>query len=242
MYQLKVHDTICQIIKMFHSVGLWQYDEESTYRKMGKKFFSAVSIATLLIFLASNSILCDDKHESIYSAQITLAVVVVFVKCLHLIRRKQEILDILIDSTIYHSTEDREEYDQLNKKMDRLMKFVRVFVAMIYVTVVLVIVIKLPFLSIGAKGLPGFISFSWQKSEIIFWLAFVCLSLSIPVCAFIHTFAGLIWYIMMNYSIAYELLGIKFKDLGKKHNALLEEDSFVQRLIALVEAHRNLNE
>ncbi len=258
MYKIELNQTLCRIVEIFYYMGIWDKDNKPTFPKFLKNFFQALIIALFAIFLATNALLCDDKNESIFVGQVVVLTTVILVKCLYLILKKQDILAFLYDPIMSHSTEDRKQHNQSHQKIDKFMKFTHFYLFMLIVPLILTIGIKLPIIS-SDKGLPMFISFSWNNSEIIYWLAFVFVSLSMVLCVTINLLSILIWYIMLNYSIEYEHLGSKIRNLGweikvdikKKVNKkkawsieskLAPKNSFVDNLIILVKAQQNLKE
>ncbi|XP_037040974.1 odorant receptor 30a-like [Bradysia coprophila] len=251
MFTIQVDKTIQLIIKIFYRLGIWQTDEESNYRKIGKKLFYSFLGTFFPIFFAANAFLCDDRIESVFSVQISITATIAYVKILYILFEKQEILTFVCDPIVVHSIENREEYDETVKKINKFMNFVRMYCLATFVTVPVVVLIKLPIFSTD-KGLPLFISFSWNRSEIVYWLAYLFLSLSCFLYAVMNLITVLIWYMMLNYSIDYELLGNKFRKLGvvkktiakrakkQKQFRLTQRSGFVQDLIVLVKTHRNL--
>ncbi|XP_037035698.1 odorant receptor 94b-like [Bradysia coprophila] len=266
MATIEADKMLQQISKIFYLSGIWQSDGESKYRKISKKCFYSLFAAWIPIFFAINAFRCVDRNESVHSAQIAVLTAVEYVKFLYLMYKKQEILSFLNDPIFVHSIQNREEYELANRKIEKLMKFLRPYCLAIFITVFLVIVIKLPIFS-ADKGLPFFISFTWNVSEIFYWLAYLIISLSIVLSAVINFITVLVWYIMLNYSIEYELLGNKLKTLGvstekdknqdkndkqkkivekiqsrKSQIGVQQSKKFVENLIVLIKAHRNLTE
>ncbi|XP_037032261.1 odorant receptor 94a-like [Bradysia coprophila] len=262
MFTIQMDKTFKQFLKIFYQLGIWQRDEESEYRKIGKKTFYTLFGALLPVFFAINAFLCADRSEAIFSVQAAIITSVVYLKLLYILFRKQEILSFLNDPIVVHSIENRGEYLQVNKKLQKFIGFVRPYCLAIFITAVLLIVYKLPIFS-NDKGLPAFISFSWNDSEIVYWLAYLLISLSIVLHSIINYTSALVWYIMLNYSLEYRLLGNKLKNLGvtteknqnkkqqkltkkgrsqKSLNSAAQSKTFVENLIVLVKAHRNLTE
>nr|QGW45384.1 odorant receptor 11 [Bradysia odoriphaga] len=264
MFTIPADETYQQIIKIFYLIGIWQRDEESNYRKIGKKIFFTFFGSLLPIFFATNVFLCDDRNESIFSVHIGIITAVMYVKFLYLLFKKHEILAFLNDPIVVHSIENREEYEQTNEKIKKFIRFVQVYLLAILITTALVVLIELPVFSTD-KGLPFFISFTWNKSEIVYWLAYLFLSLSMVLYSVINFMTVFVWYIMLNYFIEYELLGNKLKKLGvpaienqarnekqqkgwktvlsqKTYNSVQQSKEFVENLIILVKDHRNMTE
>ncbi len=253
MYKIELKQTLCRIVEIFYFFGIWQTDEESTIRKAGKKFCYAFVLFLFPIFFATNAILCTDRNESIFSVQLTVLSTVLYVKFLYLVSKKKEILEFLNDKIVYQAMEECQEFGHYNKTIETFLKFIHFYVFMIIFSALLVIGIKLPMWS-ADKYLPLFITFSWNNSEIIYWLAFVFVSLSMVFFSVVNLLTVVIWYIMLNYSIEYQRLGIKFRNLGwdikevskkkvtKKQLRLPSRNMFVENLIVLVKNHQNLTE
>ncbi|XP_037049666.1 odorant receptor 94b-like [Bradysia coprophila] len=228
MYSIQVDRTFQQIIKIFYQIGIWQNDEESNFRKTGKK-----------LFYTFFEVVCINA--------------VVYVKFLYLLFKKHEILAFLNDQFVVHAIENRQEYEQTNEKLKKFVKFIRPYYLALFITVVLLIVTKLPIFS-ADRGLPFFISFSWNDSEIVYWLAYLFVSLSTLLYDIINLITILIWYMMLNYSIEYELLGNKLHGLGarretiqpmvknQKNIELQQRSMFVEDLIVVMKVHQNLKE
>ncbi|XP_037040976.1 putative odorant receptor 71a [Bradysia coprophila] len=248
MFSIELDEALQRILKIFYRMGIWQSDEEPNYLKVAKKFFYTFFGALYPIFFTANAFLCD-RNESVFSVQLTIIAAVLYVKILYVLFKKQEILEFLFDPIVVHSIENREEYDETVKKIKEFMNFVRMYCLATFVTVPLLIVIKFPIFS-ADKGLPFFISFSWNSSEIIYWLAYFFVSLSSTLYVTANLITILIWYMLLNYSIEYELLGNKLRKLGvgmkavkkQKEFRLIQRSGFVEDLIVLIKAHRNLNE
>lgn len=252
MFAIEVDKTIRYFINVFYRVGIWSSDDESSFRKFGKKFVYIVFGALFPIFFATNSFLCSDRNESIYSVLTALEAAIQYVKLLYLLFKKDEIL-ALVNNKI-DPIENHSDYDKNNKKLKKFMRFARPYCISIYITVALLIVIKLPVFS-SDKGLPFFISFTWNDSAIIYWLAFSYMLLSTPLCATVNLSTPLIWYIMLNCSIKYELLGIKLRNVGsgnktieprvkknQKNLKLTRGSTYVEDLIIFTKDHRRLAE
>lgn len=265
MYSIQLGRTLRQIIYIFYQLGIWQSDEESNFRKIGKKIFYNIFGVLSPMFLATNVVLCYDRNEAIYSAQSTIMASVLYVKLLYLLHKAQEIRQFLNDSIVVHSIENREEYEQTHKSIEKFNGYVRSYFWMLFATAILLIVIKLPIFSTDG-GLPGFISFSWNDSEIIYWVAYFLMTLSLLMYIVSNFLTVLIGYIMLNFAIEYKLLGNKMKNLGvttvtsakeqnEKYNKIRKKASiqnsfssvtgsiaFLKNLITLVKAHRNVTE
>lgn len=244
MYKIEVNQTLCRIIEMFYRFGMWQNDDEYAFLKIGKKLFYILFWLLFLIFILTNAFLCDDMNESIFLVEIVIMGVVMHVKLMYLLFKKEKILEFLYDPIVAHSTQDRLEWSKIKK----FMKFTRIYFLTLAITYVANIAVQLPAFSNNNK-LPFFVSFPWQ-SEIIYWMAYAFVTLVFAYGIIINSITVLIWYIMLGYSIEYEALGDKFQNLGMKSvtNKIPQTISksssprnlIVKELIALIKHHQNL--
>lgn len=126
MFVIQVDKTIFQIIKIFHRIGMWQSDDEPTYRKIGNQLFYTFFGTLFPIFFINNAILFDDWNESIFSIEAAIIASVVYLKLLYLLFKKQDILEFLNDRIVTHthSIENGEDYAETNKKIEKIIKFV----------------------------------------------------------------------------------------------------------------------
>ncbi len=256
MYKIEENETLCRIINILYFVGIWPKDDESAFRKAGKKFCHAFVLVLFLIFLATHAILSDDQNESLFLGQTLVLMAVVSVKFLNLVFKKQEILELLYDPIFSHSTQSHKEYEDLNEKMRKFMKFIHFYLFTITVSSLITIVSELPIFS-ADKELPLLTSSSWNDSEILYWSAFVFIALSLFLGLIINLLTVIIWVTMLNYSIEYQILGNNFTNLGweikedtkkkvdqkklsQKQFVLPLRNFFVENLIVLVKAHQTL--
>lgn len=167
MFTVPVDGILQQFIKMFYQMGIWQSDEESNYRKIGKKCFYIFIGALMPIFFATNAFLCDDHNETVFLVQAVVLLAVVYVKFLYLLFKKREILAFLYDAIGVHSIRKWDKNVGTSKKSKNFITFVRAYCLAFLIIYPLIIVSKLPIFSTD-KGLPFFISFSWNDSETVY--------------------------------------------------------------------------
>lgn len=251
MYTIHVDKTLQLFIEIFHNVGIWQSDSESYSRKAVKKSFFVICSAFLPLFFATNIFLCHSWNDSIFSAQAFIQTAVIYVKLQYLLFKKQEILAFLFDSSVSYQSGNVNVCEHANGKLKKLTKFIRPYFLTISITAVSVIIINLPILS-AKRRLPFFISYTWNDSEIGYWSIYLLVSLSMLVLMIGNLITTLIWYIMLKYSIEYELLGHNIRNLGadgkisdkrveNRKDGELAQKCYFANLIDLINAHQNLS-
>lgn len=82
MHNTEENELLCQIIKIFYCVGIWQHDNKPRLREIVTKFGYILFYPLFLMFLGVNAALCGNKNEAIYLVLFTIGATVVYVKLL----------------------------------------------------------------------------------------------------------------------------------------------------------------
>lgn len=249
-------------MKIFEFVGIWPNMVETPSRKIGKKIFVTISYSFFVILFASNCFICEDLNDQVYFVQSVILTFIALIKCIHLVLKQQDYLAFLFDPIISHRTDDRSEYDMCNLKVNLFMKFAHTYTWVILISVAINIICTV-FLT-TEKMLPLMIDLCWQDFGFVYWIALAFDLWGIIYSISISLFHVLLWYIMLNYSIAYQTLGNRLKKLGWKGKTLekdskqlrkglkkltqqqdskkLSKNSYTKELVDIVKDHRNLIE
>ncbi len=242
-----MHPTFCRIIRIFYVFGFWQNTKTWTFRKAARKFLYLLNMILFQTMIVTCACINDNKSESLFLIQVEITAIVMTVKLLYILRNKDNILSFLSDSTVVNCCTDSGMYVQVNQKVKKFIKFIHVYLAMVAFVVILLIIS--PFFT-SYKMLPMFIiySFDWKYSELIYWIIYSPLAFQFFLIFVINLFTVIIWYVMFNCSIRYEILGYQLMNLGMpKYTineietiSLPECDLFYQELISLVEMHQKI--
>lgn len=252
MNKIEQNQTICRIFKLFYNLGIWQNEQESRKEfavcKIGRKLFYLIYFVQYQIFLVTYALLSDNSNASAFLTAIEIPTAVITIKLVYLLWKKEEILTFIYDPIVSHSSADGQDLEEIKKKVKIFTKFIQTYMVMLVSGTVVMFFSCLPIFSSG-KMLPLFISFklSSKYSEILYWLAYGYVT-SFLLCVNLVNFSTVIfWYIMLNYSIEYQVLGNKLKNLGINKTEQLQENCqsasrnlFHQDLIGLIRAQRNI--
>ncbi|XP_037040850.1 odorant receptor 94a-like isoform X2 [Bradysia coprophila] len=251
MYTIQLIKPIHMYINIFYRFGFWQRDEESNYRKNGKRFSLVFFYGLFPAFLIADAFLLDDLSESLRVMMMFFVCAIIYIKCLYLIFKQEKIFEYLNDLSHLLSPNNREEYDQTNKKLNFFSNIFAPYCYVAAITATCGITVQLPIFSEDHHLLPFFISISWNDSDIIYYSLFVFISLLLMLCVISIMITPLLWYIMFSYSIAFDLLGNQFKNLGRKEMEIKDHirqiegphrGAFVDKFIVMIKFHRNLTE
>lgn len=242
MYKIEVHKRVHQAILLFQFIGLLGSDDESSFRKYGRKKHMVVYIC-FMVSVGAGAYTTPDKEESLFLAAMFIGCVVQTVRLWYILWKKTKMLEIIHQMGTY-SIKDKEEFNQANNKIEVFMLFASSFQLMTFCA--LIVLLTLPFYN---RRLPLNIYFplSWKNSNIIFWMvyAFVFYGMMLSsVCAVVNV---IIWYLMLSCATKYQLLGNYLKNVSVEKTMLErskteKQNITLKELIALVKNHQNLLE
>lgn len=228
MHRIEVNNIINKIIAVFRIFGLWDDDHRITKRKL----FSLILMANFVTSVILGAFESDvDQFVFLIAAGCTHAVQ--FIKLVHIIWKKNQIFEFIHKSGA-HIVQDYEKFTQINNKINKFTKPAACILLVIFLTCIVVLIC---YGILGGKDLPAKIAFpmDWKNSEIGYWCAFTFFVVALVYSMVIFLFNVIIWYVMLSFSIEYQLLGDNLRRLGV-HNC------YVKYLITVIENHRNLRE
>lgn len=250
MYRVEVYNRIKQIKTIFQCFGWWDHDHGTIWIQRMQCFVFVFYICCPVSMLAG-AVITNDRKESVSLTTVGIASSVHVFRLFCIIWRKSEILSFLhqVDSL---TTDDREEFSRINSKLEYFITFSKCLVVSVFFALYL-------FLAAAAldKQLPFNIGFplDYRTSETGYWTAFAYLAIQILYTTVICLFTVTIWYLMLIFSIKYELLGKQMQRLGIRNEANTkairinrlnitaeEKQNYQQDLIAAIETLQKIPE
>lgn len=249
MYVIKIHERINQIVKIFHLFGMWQNEDESTvFQQMGRKIIYLIFQMSIALSLIAGGILSDDKNESVHLIAMGIAVLVIVVKLTYILWKKEKILEFILEIGA-QSVKGHEEFITINKKVNSIMNFLFGIILMTCLSATTLAMCSLPVFS-SERKLPFHIWFplDWKNNTFAYWVTFTFLSIGMITTTIVMLLNGIIWYLMLNCAIKYQILQNQLRNLGstkqtirqRKISEAEKEKLFLQELIALIKNHQNI--
>lgn len=231
MSKIGIPKRINQIISIFYFIGLWHDDNYSNSRKLASNVWFLVAFVCYIISVAAGAVLSENEAESIFLANISIIAFNLTIRLYYWQWKQDEIINF-IEQFGTHSIDDSKLFNQIDKKIGNFVKFATIFKFM--TTAAILTIIGLPIVS-NEKRLPLniYIPFNWKESDILFCVAFLFFVYEMILAITFILFNLIIWYLLINSAIKYEILGTEFRRIG-------EEGLFNQELIARIRHHRNL--
>lgn len=207
-YNIAIPDSITHVYSIFHLVGLWRNKDGVAIYQV----FFFVYFMMLIVSITVGSFITEDPDERVFQFVTTFIGIVQITRMHCLIWKEKKIKSLTRENGIY-STNDYEVYTRAVKKMNSMNTLARLFMSVMVLC--LIAVALFPLVS-NEKRLIYTIPFpvDYTVSTGAFWMAYTFVTTSFfwsIVCCF---YVVVVWYMMLNFTIKYEVPGSQFKYLG----------------------------
>lgn len=250
MYRVDLHKRINQITSVFYWFGLWHQEDESNVRQTKIQIFYFIYYLLIPVSLLSGAVSNDNLVESIFLGEAAIISLVVLFKMFYIIWKKKEIIELLHEIGV-HSIKCYSDATLVNRKLKTFMNFVTALYCYIYFASFLSAVV-IPFIGCEKRlvldiGFP----FDYKNNEIAYWIAFSFMCTEIGIQCVVFLFSIVTWYIMINCSIRYEILGNQLRRMGaissvkgtNRNSTETEKKSlFINELIVAIQYHQRIKE
>ncbi|XP_037040269.1 odorant receptor 94a-like [Bradysia coprophila] len=250
MHSIKIHKLIAVIIAFLHRYDFWhQGDKPATARQLKTKSFYCIYYFMSVIATSMGAIKNEKVEQTIFLTEVSIGVAVDVVKLWILIWKQNEIQGLLKRICEFEVRND-EDYNAYNDKLGRFVKFLIVFLIAVFVCSFIQSVFIPAF---GSEKILFFeIAFplDYRNNEVAFWMATVFLFTETVLTIIAVFFSILIWYLLLNCSLRYEVLASEMRNMGKimdskkGQNVIVTsiQKSFVDDLKASINVHLHLTE
>lgn len=248
MFNIQVPSTITHTLAVFYGLGFWDSNNKSVFFSNALKLFHFTYYVSFGTSIAVGALISNNPDDFTFLSALFIIVVVHFVRMLYLFGKRTEIID-LIYRIGTHSTNERSELTQVKRKLEIFTKFAKTFYSACYVNVFLALISPI----FSSEELLINIAFPWKSLRAVFWIshAFIVLGCVLSLTVYILTL--IVWYLMLNAAIKYELLGTQMRNMGVVYTAdtsnvklklstKAKQNLFLSDLIKVIKAHRKIIE
>lgn len=243
-YKINLNETISQIKKIYFTVGLWRTKSRIVVISQFFLFF-LISSFTISVIVEAN--ITEKAGESVFLTVTALIGTLQAYRLYYVITKQTKLLEMLNTLSV-NSTDDYDTFCSAESKLKNLITFARTWINVsffLFVSVVILPLIK--------KGLIFDIAlpFNYKTNLIGFWIAYLYVATAFLLSVSLILFAAiLIWYMMLNFVIKYDILGNNFKNLGKilasetntLDGLLAKQTLYLQQLLVAIKSLENTNE
>lgn len=248
MYNIQIHSGISRILNVFHLCGMWQNGSENVYRAFLRKSAFRLWSTSLAFSYASEAFQNPDISAATYSGVCAVISSVLIVKLETILNKKKEINEFLRQLCVHNFSTDDKCFKQTEEKLNQFMKLVNIFLVLIALGIFSLLIAPA---FTTEKNLPIYIwlPLSWKNTTIGYCISYMYLVCTMSYCMIPISFTAIIWYIMLNCSIKYKLLEDELRNIDATV-AGMQQQQFetekqqknYQKLIILIETHRNIKE
>lgn len=231
-----------QTVSFFYRIGFWHRGDEATIKQLSLKLFYCLYLLSFIVAGFIGAINCEDEDEMIFLVEVSIVILVLFVKLCFLISSQKEIL-YLLNSCCIFSVRHHDDYNFVNEKLRKLMKFATLAVCIVIIGGVCDAEV-VPFIG-NERTLFFKIAFplDWRNNEFAFWIANIFILSEVILAITTFLFSITIWYLMLNCALRYEVLGNELRNMGMITEPKIQmsykenQNIFLRNLKALIETH-----
>ncbi|XP_037025628.1 odorant receptor 94a-like [Bradysia coprophila] len=214
MHCIKINKVIAQMICLFYLMGFWHRSDKPTARELRFKLFYCIYYSLFILSFMVGAIRSEKMDSTIFLTEVSVTALVYGAKLGILIWKQKQIIDLL-NRVCQFSIRDDYGYVLFKDKLKGFITFLICFEIAVAVGAVLSVLV-LPFFG-SEKTLFFEIAFplDWRNNDVAFCVVTVFIFIGIMVTIFVLLFTILIWYLLLNCSLRYEILGQELKNMGQ---------------------------
>lgn len=248
MCNIQIHSGISRILNVFYLCGMWHNGNENVFRAFIRKSAFRLWSTSLAVSYASEAFQNPDISAAIYSGVCAVIASVLIVKLENILNKKKEINEFLRQLCVHNFSTNDASFKQTEEKLNQFMKLVNIFLVLIALGIFSLLIAPI---FTTEKNLPIYVwlPLSWKNTQIGYCISYVYLVSTMSYSMIPISFTAIIWYIMLNCSIKYELLENELRnidatitDIQQQQLETEKQQKYYQKLIFLIESHRNIRE
>ncbi|XP_037045768.1 putative odorant receptor 71a [Bradysia coprophila] len=164
-----------------------------------------------------------------FSGLLTIAVTCIMFRMIVFYRKKSVIKMLLVNTDIAadvktYCMDNRDQYQAVLQKVNSFVDFAYKMYSMFTITVLMMMIVPLfnkEKVLLIKVWVP--LDIDWKSNEIAFWIMYVFTNTTMAFCAISIGRCLFVWYIMLNISLKYEILGYRLTNLKvKQHSSRMD--------------------
>lgn len=248
MHSVGIHKGIAHLISYYYRIGFWHRGDEPTAKELRIKCFYCIYYLLFLLSLVVGAIKSDNYDDMIFLSEVSVVVVVLSVKMWFFIFKQKQIIEMLNRICVF-SIRQQHDFTSVDEKLRKFMKLVTAFAILLNVSGVFAGI--LPPLLGSEKNLFFKIAFplNWKENEVAYWIAVTFTFTEVYLSLITVSFTIIIWYLMTNCSLRYEVLGNEIRNMGqinkenkRKISDKEKQDLYLHDLKASIDDHLHIRE
>lgn len=212
MHSVRINTVINKIVAFYHRIGFWHRNDEPTSNDLRFKYFYCIHFSLYVISLVVGAITNENRDESIFLADVSIAIAVLTIKLWFFIWKQNRICHLTNRICVF-PIRNSDDYVMYNDKLKGFLKFVILF---------LIVLVTFSF-EAGVLPFPGdgktlFLEIGfpldWRTNTIAFFTANVFILTEVFLSMVVVFSSIIIWYMLLVCSLRYSVLASELKKLG----------------------------
>lgn len=220
----------------FGSINSGTSLQRKVYRKFHLLLFSSFSLTFGL-----GSYMNEDRSETLYLLTLSICAILHIFK-FHFISTRMGIFFVLLKEVSMHTIQCKEKFNETEKK---LKTFNYLATGLIGATVfVVLLTTAFPIVFKKVLAIEIWFPLDYKQNDLNFWIAHAYIVYCALICLLMVSFTAVIWYVMFNMSIKYQILGNGLENLASyslstKHG-VQNSKLFYKNLVKCIECFTTL--
>lgn len=225
----KVFEKIARLFvgfeKTFYIFGLFPSTEYTNRYKIYcfvifAIFFVLFSIASIL-----EAVFTETLEDTMFSGLLTIAVTCIMFRMIVFYRKRTVIRNLLANTDVSvdvknYCIDNTDQYRAVLRKLETFVDFAYKMYYMFTVTVLMMMIVPLfnkEKVLLIKVWVP--LDVDWKDNEIAFWIMYIFTNTTMALCAISIGRCLFVWYIMLNISLKYEILGYRLTNLKSQQQS-----------------------
>lgn len=254
MYNIEPPKTINLIIVTFRAIGLWDKTKRTAFHAKALKTFHFSLYLSFVASFLTKAIATNDPDEVILFGALSIIVSVHAYRVAYIIIRQSDTIK-LIEEICTHSTNKIDEFNRVSRKIGKFIKFIGTFIVLCTVEVSMFIILP----AVWNEMTMVKIAFPYGDMPNVFWIRQVFLLTGGLYSVLSVCFSSIIWYLMVNASTKYDMLGNQLRNMDEMrrvelvdfssiaaqdsviHSKVIHQNRFREELIEAIKNHHRIN-
>lgn len=238
---------IQRIIGVYYAFGIWQKDNESKLRKFVRVSIFLFCTISYPIALVGGGLISDDLGDSIFLLTLGVVVAVLEFKGFYVFFKQDEILTLLNDTCIQSVPNNEHLLHKVKKTLNIFKKCVVTFIVLSVTLTLIIMILSSPLISHKLLFNIWF-PLDYKRSRLAHWIVHCFVLINELFVILVSLLSSITWYVMLNCSIKYDILGYRFKSVGILGGSPMDnrtvseakQDVFASEMIRCILMHQQL--
>lgn len=189
----------------------------------------AIFFIIFIIFSTLEAVFSKTLEDTMFSGCFSIMVINITLRMMLFHQKRNSIEKLLVNTDVFADVDkycmgNRDKVNAIYDKLNTFVDFAYKLYCMFIVTVLMMIIVPLFFKEkflLLTIWVPK--ELDWKTNDIVFWIMYVFTNGTMVLCTFVIGRCLFVWYVMLNISIKFDILGYRFKNLKSQQHSYRKE-------------------